>query len=164
MKRTISTFEIVFTIILIIANCVGIGFTIIHRVDKGAGVLTLENYADYIVVSGSLSGFYTKSHDNFADTNYYVTISNKYYLLRDVNITYDIVVTQSFNGQLDSYSLVGQTISVNNIGAGKKFQSKRLDISVPILPNYTLLDLVSIDFELELTVTAISGNYEYRLV
>lgn len=164
MKRTLSIFEIVLTLILVAVGCVGIALSVKNGIDKGSGELTLENYTNYVDVTGSLSSMYGELHTaqgDFASTDYFVEMTTSHYVLSNVNITYDVKFTCSVNGKTENCSLTEQTTSVYTVSADRPFNSNKLAINIPIPPNTPLFDLLHVDIDMELTVTAISGTYRY---
>ena len=164
MKRTLSTFEIILTVIIVVVYCAGVVFFALNRVAKDSGDLTIDNYAEFISVDGYLSGRYSSMYDNSADTSYYVETFSKFYLIRGLNITYDVFITVSIDGKTENFSLKEQTVSVDTLNSADAYTTNMLPITIPIPEGTSSIDfLYKIKIDFELTVTAVSGTYEYRL-
>ena len=163
MKRTLSTIEIILTVILVVVYSFSIGYFVENRVNKNSGHLTVENYSDYIDVVGSLSGLYTSIYDNSAETSYSVEIISKFYLITSLNVTYDVFITISINGKTENFSLTGQTVSVHKLEAADVYTTDKLPITIPVPAGTSSIDFLYNKIDIELTVTAVSGAYEYRL-
>lgn len=163
MKRTLSVIEIIFTVILVVVYSFGIVYFVENRVNKNSGDLTIDNYADYVSVDGYLSGQYSSIINNSADTSYYVEVFSKFYLIRDFDVTYDIFIAISIGGKTEDFSLTEQTVSVSLLETADVYTTNRLPITIPLPANTSSIDLLYAKINIELTVTAVSGTYEYRL-
>lgn len=87
MENKLSKLEIACTAIIFLFACFGIGMTVQHRVKKGSGQLTTENYTEFMQVRCEFS-------ENYADgdTTWYaysiIVSASRYYALESVTISY----------------------------------------------------------------------------
>lgn len=87
MESKLSKLEIACTAIIFLFACFGIGITVQHRVKKGSGQLTKENYTEFMQVRCAFSETYTDG-----DTTWYaysiIVSASRYYALENVTISY----------------------------------------------------------------------------
>ena len=100
MEDRLNKAEIVVTILLIVLFIAGVAVSIVNRVDKSSGELTIENYEKYLTVKCDNSGF-TSIAGSTAFVKFTVEFSpKKNYKLTNVTVVYSLYSANSdFNGE-----------------------------------------------------------------
>lgn len=152
MKNRLSIADIVITSLIVVAACCGIGVTVAHRVDKGDGVLTMENYKQFLTVDANLGNSYGGSPYLI---HYDYTVQFKpalYYELSDVTVRYTLE---------SEYSDIGGTYS-HTFTASYKAPAKvtgRANYNYP--SHLSMTEVMGIHSTIKITVFSVSGNYRY---
>lgn len=132
MNNKLSVIEIVFTAIIILVACIGIGLTDFKLLDKGKGELTAENYSDYMQVTcGAKFGY---SDGVAMRYNYNITIiAQPHYSLDNVTVYFSL---KNHDGTITA-----------SLGAGES-HSEIFTVSFE-------------ESELEITVNSVTGYYSF---
>ena len=151
MENRVNLFDIIITVLLVIAACFGIGFAAYNRVDKGSGEITLENYSKYLSVKCSLSrgmggSPYSMQYD------YVVSFSPaSSYRLKNVTVQYTLASEYS---DIDgTYSGTFEVLEGTGKVEGKVTYEYPKDLSS--------MEVAGMFPEIQINVVSVSGTYEY---
>lgn len=152
MKNKLSIADIVITSLIVVAACCGIGVTAAHRVDKGDGVLTMENYGQFLTVDANLGSSYGASPYEMV---YDYTVQLKpalYYELSDVTIGYTLE---------SDYSDIGGTYSHTFTASYKVPATVTGKANYNYPSHLSMTEVMGIHSTIKVTVVSVTGNYRY---
>lgn len=152
MKNRLGIADIVITLLIVVASGCAIGVTVAHRADKGDGVLTMENYEQFLKVDAYLGGNYGGGPYSMV---YDYTVQFKpalYYELTDVTVWYTLE---------SEYSDIGGTYSHTFTASYKTPVGVTGKVNYNYPSHLSITEVMSIQSTMKVTVFSVSGNYRY---